>query len=305
MYIVIIVIIVLLGIFYIAKEMEMNDKTTEKNSNEVDTKLKNRGFKNSKIRYFSTNENKQQFRLDLEHKQIAICSIFPYQKIDIINFLDIIECEIIEDSNIVMKGGVGRAVVGGALAGGVGAIVGANTRASKNVINSLQIRIITKNISNSLYTIDLIKTEIKKDSMEYRNTMNFANNVYAIITSIITNNDKVSNNLGEKKTMEQNDNINFIEQLERLSKLKNDGMITEKEFEESKQKILNSQNEFLETKTEIKQDEFDLSNDIYNIEQKIQLYGNDKIRIIKALREETGFGLIEANNIVDEYFKNR
>lgn len=92
--------------------------------------------------------------------------------------------------------------------------------------------------------------------MEYMNAMNFANNVYAILTSIITNNDKVSNNLGGKKTMEQNNN-NFIEQLERLSKLRNDGMITEKEFEESKQKILNSQNESLENKVKIAQDEFD------------------------------------------------
>ena len=304
MDIVITVIIVLIGIgmFYILNAMEMDDQITKNNSNEVDKKLKDKDFKTSKI--FSIHGNEQQFRVDLEHKQIAICSIFPYQKIDIINFSDIIECQIIEDSNTVMKGGVGRAVVGGALAGGVGAIVGANTRASKNVINILQIRIITKKISNSLYTIDLIKTEIEKNSMEYRNAMNFANNVYAILTSIITNNDKVSNNLGEKKTMEQNNN-NFIEQLERLSKLRNDGMITEKEFEESKQKILNSQNESLENKVEIEQDEFDLRNDIYNIEQKIQLYGNDKIRIIKALREETGFGLVEANNIVDEYFKNR
>lgn len=304
MDIVITVIIVLIGIgmFYILNAMEMDDQITKNNSNEVDKKLKDKDFKTSKI--FSIHGNEQQFRVDLEHKQIAICSIFPYQKIDIINFSDIIECQIIEDSNTVMKGGVGRAVVGGALAGGVGAIVGANTRASKNVINILQIRIIKKKISNSLYTIDLIKTEIEKNSMEYRNAMNFANNVYAILTSIITNNDKVSNNLGGKKTMEQNNN-NFIEQLERLSKLRNDGMITEKEFEESKQKILNSQNESLENKVEIEQDEFDLRNDIYNIEQKIQLYGNDKIRIIKALREETGFGLVEANNIVDEYFKNR
>lgn len=304
MDIVITVIIVLIGIgmFYILNAMEMDDQITKNNSNEVDKKLKDKDFKTSKI--FSIHGNEQQFRVDLEHKQIAICSIFPYQKIDIINFSDIIEFQIIEDSNTVMKGGVGRAVVGGALAGGVGAIVGANTRASKNVINILQIRIITKKISNSLYTIDLIKTEIEKNSMEYRNAMNFANNVYAILTSIITNNDKVSNNLGGKKTMEQNNN-NFIEQLERLSKLRNDGMITEKEFEESKQKILNSQNESLENKVEIEQDEFDLRNDIYNIEQKIQLYGNDKIRIIKALREETSFGLVEANNIVDEYFKNR
>ena len=144
MDIVITVIIVLIGIgmFYILNAMEMDDQITKNNSNEVDKKLKDKDFKTSKI--FSIHGNEQQFRVDLEHKQIAICSIFPYQKIDIINFSDIIECQIIEDSNTVMNGGVGRAVVGGALAGGVGAIVGANTRATKNVINILQIRIITK-----------------------------------------------------------------------------------------------------------------------------------------------------------------
>lgn len=305
MYIVIIVIIVILVIGFMLSEKQ--DQTIKNNKNKVDEKLKNRGFKTSKIRFFSIYGNEQQFRLDLEHKQIAICSIFPYLKIDIINFSDIIECKIIDDSNTVMKGGVGRAVVGGILAGGVGAIVGANTREEKNVSNILQIRIITKNINNSLHTMDLIKTEIERNSTEYKNAMNFANNIYAMIISIINNNDndKVNNNLRRIKTMEQDNNRNAIEQLERLSKLKSDGMITDKEFEESKQKILTSQNESLDTKTEIIQDESDLSNDIYNVEQKIQLYGNDKIRIIKELRDETGLGLPEAKNIVDEYLKNR
>ena len=66
-----------------------------------------------------------------------------------------------------MKGGVGRAIVGGALAGGAGAIVGANTRASKNMIYNLQIRIITSNINNSLYTINIINNSTGVDVNSY------------------------------------------------------------------------------------------------------------------------------------------
>lgn len=303
MYIVVIVFIVLVFIGIMCNSMD--DETTKNNSNEVDEKLKNKGFKTSKIRVFNIYGNKQQFRVDLEHKQVAICNIFPSQNIDIINFSDILECEIIEDSNTIMKGGVGRAVVGGALAGGVGAIVGANTRASKNVTNSLQVRIITKNINRSLYTINLITTEIKKDSTEYKSAMNFANNVYAMITAIINGNEENSNNLGGTKVMEQND-TDFIEQLERLSKLKNDGMITDKEFEESKQRILESKNQSKVIVEQSSSFEESVDNDIYNIEEKIQRFGeNSKIQIIGELRKETGLGLAEAKEIVDDYFNNR
>ena len=303
MYIVIIVFVVLLFIGFIYNSI--NDETTKNNSNEIDEKLKNRGFKTSQIRVLGIYNNKQQFRVDLEHKQIAICTILPFESIDIIKFSDIIECEIIEDSNTIMKGGVGRAVVGGVLAGGVGAVVGANTRASKNVTNSLQIRIITKNISKSLHTMNLITAEIKKDSMEYKSAMNFANNVYAIITSIINDSEKSSNNLGGKKEMEQNNNADFVEQLERLAKLKESGVITQEEFEESKQRVLNSTSHS-NTANISQESTITTDNDIYHIEEKIQRYGeNSTIQIIGELRRETGLGLAEAKKIVDNYMKNR
>lgn len=137
-----------------------------------------------------------------------------------------------------MKGGVGRAIVGGALAGGAGAIVGANTRASKNMIYNLQIRIITSNINNSLYTINIINnsTGVDVNSYEYKNGSLFANEVYATIISIINQNKKQ-----EDKEILKEDNIqkSCFEQLEQLNGLKEKGIITQDEFETKKRELLN------------------------------------------------------------------
>lgn len=102
------------------------------------------------------------------------------------------------------------------------------------------------------------------------------------------------------------DNDNFVELLERLAKLKSDGLITEQEFEEGKKRILynikTSNNEEItnEINTALREDDFDESGDI--LEEIVQRYGRDnKISIIAALREETGLGLKEAKDIVEYY----
>lgn len=298
-----IAIIVLIIIFIIAFiGMNKDEEKAKENEYSIEDYLKSKNFKTSQMKIYNQYNNRIQLRTDLEHKQIAICYIFPVEKIDFIKFTDIIECEIIEDSNTIMKGGVGRAVVGGVLAGGIGAVVGANTRASQNVTNSLQIRIVTKNINRSLYTINIITAETQKDSKEYKESMNFANDVYATITSIINNSEKNNSNLGGKKDMEQNNN-DFIEQLERLSKLKENGVITQEEFEESKQKILSQTN----TTSNISQEStVTNNNDIYHIEEKIYKYGeNEKIKIIGEVMKETGKGLAESKEIVENYMNNR
>lgn len=231
MAILIIVIVVFFILCFIIGGAQKSDtKQHLHNLNELEENLSNKNFKTSKkIEYINMLSNLPsiQLNVDTEHKKIAFCKIFPYQSLNIFDFKDIIECEIIEDSNTILKGGVGRAVVGGAIAGGVGAIVGANTRDSKNVINNLQIRIVTKDITNALYTIDLITTETKKENMLYKNSMKFANSIYATLQSIMNEN---SNN--------SNKEDNLLEQIEKLQKLKESGAISETEFEESKQRIL-------------------------------------------------------------------
>lgn len=290
-----IVVVIILGVIaFMALGTE--NQTTENNISEIDKLLKDKNFETSKNIAVSLIESKKQFRIDKRNKKVAICDIYPINKVNILKFTDIIDCEILEDNNTIMKGGVGRAIVGGALAGGVGAIVGANTRKSKNITNSLQLRIITTDVSKSLYTINLIKKETKRDSIEYKQAINFANNVYATVMSIINDN----NNKGVKKMVQNNED--FIEQLERLSKLKDSGAITQEEFEISKKKILDSQNTM---NLENNKENLDIeNNDIYNIEDKIQLYGYDKIAIIKAVRNEAGLSLESAKKIVDEYMDN-
>ena len=290
-----IVVVIILGVIaFMALGTE--NQTTENNISEIDKLLKDKNFETSKNIAVSLIESRKQFRIDKRNKKVAICDIYPINKVNILKFTDIIDCEILEDNNTIMKGGVGRAIVGGALAGGVGAIVGANTRKSKNITNSLQLRIITTDVSKSLYTINLIKKETKRDSIEYKQAINFANNVYATVMSIINDN----NNKGVKKMVQNNED--FIEQLERLSKLKDSGAITQEEFEISKKKILDSQNTM---NLENNKENLDIeNNDIYNIEDKIQLYGYDKIAIIKAVRNEAGLSLESAKKIVDEYMDN-
>lgn len=156
----------------------------------------------------------------------------------LIKYETIIECKIIENSNVINSGGIGRAIVGGIIAGDSGAIVGANTRKSKNIVSSLLIRIVTKEIDEPLYTVELLDYQIDTNKPLYANfykqAMEFANNVYATIQAIINDN----NNTNVVETKQEPNSTNGLEQLEKLADLKEKGIITQEEFEESKKKIL-------------------------------------------------------------------
>lgn len=132
--------------------------------------------------------------LSREYEDIAIYIDEIRRKIMFVNletkenvlylFNEIVECSILEDGSTIQSGGVGRAVIGGVVAGGVGAIVGASTRSSKPVTFSLSVRIITSNIQTPLYEISLISGKIERESIEYKKRMNFAQEIYATIVSI-------------------------------------------------------------------------------------------------------------------------
>ena len=124
-----------------------------------------------------------------------------------------------------MQDGLGRALIGGVIAGGVGAVVGANTRKTE-IITDLKIRIVTKNSSKSSYMIWLKSKEMSKQAFE------FVNEVYAMIKNIISKNDITKNEIN-------NSNKGILEQFEDLQNLKNKGIITQEEFEEKKKELLN------------------------------------------------------------------
>lgn len=139
-----------------------------------------------------------------------------------------------EDNTTIMKGGIGRAIVGGVLAGGVGAIVGAGTRGSSDVVKNLALRIITNDISNSMVMITLIKSDTKRDSAFYKNCLASAQGIYPTIVSIL-NSSKTS-----KQTLSESiDSKSVSHQIRELAKLKEEGLLTEEEFNKKKKALLN------------------------------------------------------------------
>lgn len=182
--VIIIIVFIILGWYY----SDTQNQNITSNNEKINKELEDKGFEISKNIYHPN----YILRVSKKIREIAICYLLSGQ-ITYVKFEDILECEILENSNTIMKGGVGRAIAGGIIAGGVGAIVGANTRNSQNVINSLQVRIITKNIDNALININLINSSsgVSTSGYEYINAMNFSNEIYATLTAIIDSNKNI------------------------------------------------------------------------------------------------------------------
>jgi len=227
---IIIGVIVLVIIIIIAWQ---SAKKEAENKNSLQDQLKQNKLKIDKTYdIISVGVNKQVL-FDLESNKIAILDAAA-NSIDYVEFNKIIDCEIMEDNTTIMKGGIGRAIVGGVLAGGVGAIVGAGTRGSSDVVKNLAIRIITNDISNSMVMITLIKSDTKRDSAFYKNCMASAQGIYSTIVSIL-NSSKTS-----KQTLSESiDSKSVSDQIRELAKLKEEGLLTEEEFNKKKKALLN------------------------------------------------------------------
>ena len=185
------VILLCFGIFIILSIVVVtNDKKRQADAKiRLSEQLSNANIHYDKVINITSTGIDSKVVFDLNNRKIAIINTNAV-KIDYVDFDKIIQCEILEDNSVVMKGGVGRAVVGGILAGGVGAIVGAQTRGSSEIVKNLSIRIITNDVINSLVWIHLIKTGTKRDSFEYKRNKDAAQQIYSTIISILNTDPK-------------------------------------------------------------------------------------------------------------------
>lgn len=107
---------------------------------------------------------------------------------EIIDYKDIISFETIEDGETIIKSnGLGRAVVGGVLFGGAGAIVGAMTGSKKTnaTIKNLKIKLVTRLDYASYREIIFIKSETKKESFKYKIAIDECNKTGAKLTQVL------------------------------------------------------------------------------------------------------------------------
>lgn len=104
-------------------------------------------------------------------------------------FSDLVSYDLLEDDALVTSGGVGQALVGGAVFGGFGAVAGAITgkRVQKKRIESLYIKVTLNNFDTPCILIPLITKPIKTNTKEYQNAFEEAHKILSVL-DVITHN---------------------------------------------------------------------------------------------------------------------
>lgn len=177
----IIVLGVLVGIVVIIiTDREQKKKGSAIASTSLD--LENKGFIISK-QVFAPG-NALSLLVDNTNNKWAIVS--PHTPhVDILDYSDLIEYELLEDGDSLVKGRVGSAVVGGVLFGGIGALAGASRKKKvKSVCNSMSVRIVVNNLDNPQYVIPIISSQVKTDSILYQSAMTIAQEFTSLLALI-------------------------------------------------------------------------------------------------------------------------
>ena len=193
--------------------------------------------------------NLYMFAVDKNHRKIAF--IKDNQE-TIIPFEDIISVEIIEDNTTLASKStmrtVGGALVGSALAGGAGAVVGGLSGDTniKRKVSLVQVKMRLRDIDNPTLTINCYdcKTmtsgqEAKTDSLLwgiYKQGLEHARQITDLVSVIIDDVDR-----SEKQNLFSPNSINagsVAEEIAKLANLRDQGILTDEEFNSQKIKLL-------------------------------------------------------------------
>lgn len=192
--------------------------------------------------------NKYAFITDDINKFVAI--VTP-DNIYVHRYSDIVSISYEENGNNVFNKSLGGAVVGGILFGGPGAIVGGTTAKStqNKEIKQMAIKILLKSTSNptlilSIYEIikdgPLIQTKHYADRVHYEGLMKEAEGIKDIFSIILDIEDKDLSSQQRSSIVQQTESYSIANEIAKLAKLKEQGVLTDEEFENQKKKILNS-----------------------------------------------------------------
>lgn len=182
-------------------------------------------------------------RLDIDTNKKLLGTYSYYENTSkIIKFNEVLDFEIFENGNSVVSSRTGSAVVGGLLFGGLGAVAGASgSRTISENCSNLKLKIYTNNIQYSVIMLDFLEKGISKSSALYEQLTEVINEMISLLKIAREHNRQEERKEDKKVIIEnvedikQNSNLNSIKE---LAELKEKGIITEKEFEESKKKIL-------------------------------------------------------------------
>ena len=145
---------------------------------------------------------------------------------------DIVSYEVIEDSDKITKGGVGRAVAGGFLFGGVGAIVGATTAKQKKVVEHLEVIVNIQDAQKTILPINIVITDTPMEIGSMGLNLRLQE-----LKKLVQALDRYANPV--EQTPEHIQALSPADEIRKYKSLFDDGIITEEEFDAKKKELLN------------------------------------------------------------------
>ncbi len=201
------------------------------------TKFLNNGIRND---FFLYSYKAILIYLDENKKEMLILSSDNIKTPRIIKFSDILSVELIMDSNIISSKKttniIGRSVVGMAVGGNVGAIIGGVTSdtQNKNICKFLQLVITIRDLDNPVINIDLCNSKDGIKDIKQSEVYKKAQLLIKTFSIIIDYEAQLTN----KEDIDKSISTDISKKITDLIKLKEQDVITEEEFLHLKQKVL-------------------------------------------------------------------
>lgn len=150
---------------------------------------------------------------------------------------DVVDYELLEDGNSIAKGGIGGAVAGGLLFGGVGAIVGGTTgkKKTKSTCTSLKLKITLNSMEHPTEYINFITVETKKDSFLYKLVEPQSQECLSIFQLMCESNKAAA----QQSTQPAQQSVSVADEIKKFKELLDMGAITQEEFDAKKKELLN------------------------------------------------------------------
>ncbi|MFI3214965.1 MAG: SHOCT domain-containing protein [Eubacteriales bacterium] len=192
------------------------------------------------VNHFTKTNQFGGMQVDSENKLFRIENgIFKYQ---IFNYSNLSSFELVEDNIVTSSGGLGAAIVGGLVAGGVGAVVGGivaeKTSASKTC-DSLKLKLELVNTYTDTLYIDFIKSPTQKKSSFYKLMLKSAEDLSRFLNNVIVYNTEKKQVI-QKSSRASYQHTSLADEIQKIKELLDNGAITKMEYDVLKKKIIES-----------------------------------------------------------------
>lgn len=213
------------------EKRQLKQEAKEQRKKEEQAKIEENRARSEKFNKTKSTTRSTCLVLDEENKFFKILFGNLLNSYRIFSFDELQNYEIYENGSSVSKGGVsaGRAMIGGALAGPAGLLLGGLSGKKKvnSVCDRLSVKFSVGGLHDGTYEIKLITQSTKKDSFVYRDAVKKADEIIHLFDNIVAATTVVTEN-----------NLSIADELLKLKSLVDSEILTQEEFELQKAKLL-------------------------------------------------------------------